>query len=66
MLRIAHEVRIFPLLTLERTRSPFVDEVVERLQMSGFIAAGEQVGYELQRGGDHMLRITRPEKSVAV
>jgi hypothetical protein len=65
MLRIAHEVRIFPLLTLERTRSPFVDEVIDSLQIAGFVATEEQVGYELQRGGDHMLRINRGEKSVA-
>ncbi|MBX3728683.1 MAG: SAM-dependent methyltransferase [Candidatus Sumerlaeia bacterium] len=59
MLRIASEVRIFPLLTLMRERSPHLEPLIGELESRGFVASVEKVGYELQRGGDEMLRIRR-------
>ncbi len=58
MLRICKEVRIFPLLTLNLERSPHLQPVVEHLKKSGHKCALETVEYELQRGGNEMLRIT--------
>ena len=50
MLRVVLKVRIFPLLTLERKRSPYVDPVIETLRRAGYAVIEERVGYELQRG----------------
>lgn len=57
MLRVASEVRIFPLLTLLLKMSPYVQPLIEELRSEGFVARVEKVGYELQRGGNEMLRI---------
>lgn len=59
MLRVAREVRIFPLLTLMLEVSPYVRPLVSELQSRGFRVSVEKVGYELQRGGNEMLRIQR-------
>lgn len=59
MLRVAAEVRIFPLVTLMLEKSPYVQPLVECLRTEGFVAAVEKVAYELQRGGNEMLRIQR-------
>ena len=59
MLRVASEVRIFPLLTLMRTVSPYVQPLIEELTSQGFVANVEKVDYELQRGGNEMLRIQK-------
>lgn len=59
MLRVATEVRIFPLLTLMLKRSPYVQPLVEELKSQGLAVNVETVGYELQRGGNQMLRIRR-------
>jgi hypothetical protein len=65
--RVAGEVRIFPLLTLDGTRSPFVEPCVERLHARGYEGRIETVPYEFQRGGNQMLRIrTRPVTSPGV
>ena len=57
MLRIADEVRIFPLLTLALAISPYVQPLIDELQANGFSIRIEKMDYELQRGGDKMLRI---------
>lgn len=59
LLRVAAEVRIFPLLTLMRRVSPYVAPLIEGLAAEGFAARVERVGYELQRGGNEMLCIRR-------
>lgn len=58
MLRVASEVRIFPLLTLSGKPSPYVVPLTEELKSHGFHAGVERVSYELQRGGHDMLRVT--------
>ncbi|MBW4472490.1 MAG: SAM-dependent methyltransferase [Stenomitos rutilans HA7619-LM2] len=57
MLRVSQEVRIFPLLTLMRERSPHLDPVIETLT-EGYRLAIKTVPYELQKGGNEMLIIT--------
>lgn len=59
MLRIAPEVRIFPLLTLGLERSPHLDWVIQSLSELGHQVAVERVAYELQKGGNEMLVVRR-------
>ena len=59
MLRIATEVRIFPLLTLGLEVSPYLAPLVSDLASQGFSARVEVVPYEVQRGGHHVLRVRR-------
>lgn len=55
--RLAGEVRIFPLLALGGTRSPFVDCTMADLRRAGHEVSIENVPYEFQRGGNQMMRI---------
>ncbi len=59
MARVASEVRIFPLLTLALKVSSYVQPLVDELKSQGFAVSVEKVGYELQRGGNEMLRIQK-------
>ena len=58
MLRVAGEVRIFPILTLSNERSPYVDKVIETLQEKGYKAEIVKTDYEFQKGANEMLKIT--------
>ena len=60
MCRVAREVRIFPLLTMDGEPSPNVRTVIEAAERAGWQARVEQVPYEFQRGGNQMLRIRWP------
>ncbi|NJL47181.1 MAG: SAM-dependent methyltransferase [Leptolyngbyaceae cyanobacterium SM2_5_2] len=60
MLRVAREVRIFPLLTLMLERSPHLEPIQAELTEQGFTVQITQVQYELQKGGNEMLVITHP------
>jgi SAM-dependent methyltransferase len=55
MLRIAREVRIFPLLTLDGSPSPHLSFVIESLSSQGYKIEIKPVLYEFQRGGNEML-----------
>ena len=57
--RVAGEVRIFPLLTLNQTSSSHVAAVRSVLQADGYQTEVIRVDYELQRGGNQMLRVFR-------
>jgi hypothetical protein len=57
--RVAKEVRIFPLLSLDGERSPFVETVGETLSDLGLVTSLAVVPYEFQRGGNQMMRIRR-------
>lgn len=59
MLRMAPEVRIFPLLTLDLQISPYLTPLVSQIRALGHLADIEEVPYEFQRGGCHMLRVRR-------
>lgn len=57
LLRVAQEVRIFPLLTLNLQLSPYLVEIVSFLSSQGYLYKVETVSYELQKGGNQMLSI---------
>lgn len=57
LLRVANEVRIFPLLQLGSTPSPYVGRVVETLTAVGHQVMIKTVNYEFQKGGNQMLRV---------
>jgi hypothetical protein len=59
MCRVAAEVRVFPLLALDGSRSPFVDACVADARAAGVEAETVRVPYEFQRGGNEMLRVRR-------
>jgi len=63
MLRIAREVRIFPVMTLGGVLSQYVAPVTERLQKKGFTVAIERVPYEFARGSNEMMRIYQSSES---
>jgi hypothetical protein len=53
--RVAREVRVFPLASLNATRSELVEPVVERLRADGLDASLREVPYEFQPGATTML-----------
>lgn len=57
MLRVAREVRVFPLLTLNGAPSPHLSFVTESLIAQGFDVEVKHVSYEFQRGANEMLLI---------
>jgi hypothetical protein len=59
MCRIATEARIFPLLALDGSRSPFVDACVAEARAAGAEVEMVRVPYEFQKGGNEMLRLRR-------
>lgn len=59
--RLAPEVRIFPLRTLASVASPYVEPVREALLQHGIHSEIREVGYELQKGGNQMLKIWRSQ-----
>jgi hypothetical protein len=63
LLRVAREVRIFPLLTLDRKLSPHVEPIHRHLAGGGWKVEIAVVPYEFQRGGNRMLRILPGEGS---
>ncbi|HTL30323.1 MAG TPA: hypothetical protein VL282_13915 [Tepidisphaeraceae bacterium] len=58
MLRLAREVRIFPLLDMDAKRSRYLDPIISQLRPEGFHASIDRVPYEFLRGANEMLRIT--------
>ncbi|KOP27627.1 SAM-dependent methyltransferase [Hapalosiphon sp. MRB220] len=63
MLRVSPQVRIFPLLTLMLQRSPYLDRITQEFRELGYAVSIVKVGYELQKGGNEMLLITKPRPS---
>jgi hypothetical protein len=64
LLRLAHEVRVFPLLGLDRQWSPHVSSVREYLERAGFEVEVVAVEYEFQRADDHVgNRVMRVRRS---
>ena len=59
MLRVASEVRVFPLLQSSGVLSSHVQAVIETFVSRGVEASVEPVAYEFQRGGNHLLRLRR-------
>jgi SAM-dependent methyltransferase len=63
LLRVAAEVRIFPLLTLAGTPSPYIEPLIADLRRDGWRCDLLPVDYELQPGGNTLLRIQRTPHS---
>ncbi len=59
ILRICREVRIFPLITLQNKISPYLQFIITYLENKGYKCKLEKVSYQLQRGGNQMLIITK-------
>ncbi|MFW5872156.1 MAG: SAM-dependent methyltransferase [bacterium] len=57
MLRVASEIRIFPLLNLDAKKSEVLDGLIEYFN-SDYPVSIEMVDYEFQKNGNKMLRIT--------
>jgi hypothetical protein len=64
LLRVAREVRIFPLLQLGATPSPHVEPLVAEFGRNHRVEI-VPVDYEFQRGGNRMLRIVRSDRGGA-
>jgi len=64
LLRVAQEVRIFPLLKLNGEPSPYTETVVEALTNKGFDVRVQSVAYEFQKGGNRMMKINRKRSVV--
>ena len=58
LFRVAREVRIFPLVSLDCAPSPHIEPVVAALERSGFTVEIRAVEYEFVRGANRMMRIT--------
>ena len=57
MLRVAKEVRIFPIIDLSSNRSPFLEPIIEHLQEEGHVVEIVRVDYEFHRGANEMMWI---------
>jgi hypothetical protein len=56
-LRVAREVRVFPLFDLECQRSVHLDSVRQALKERGFASELVKVPHEFQKGANEMLRV---------
>jgi hypothetical protein len=69
LLRVADEVRIFPLLTLDRQWSPHVEPLKRHIERRGISVTIAPVNYEFQKAADHagnrMMRICRIRRLVS-
>jgi hypothetical protein len=60
MCRVASEVRVFPLLqSFSSSESAHLRPVMRVLQAEGFTTTIRPVPYEFQKGGNHLLSVTR-------
>ena len=57
MLRVANEIRIFPLLDLDAKKSPYLTPLIKKIEQNGHKCEVEKVNYEFQKGGNKMLKI---------
>ena len=55
--RVAHEVRVFPLLGLDGEASPHLEPVLAALRERGLAAETAPVPFEFQKGATRMLRL---------
>ena len=58
MIRVGREVRIFPLVDVNATPSPYVEHIRKELLKGGYRVSIERVDYEFQKGGNKLMRIT--------
>ena len=60
MLCICQEVRVFPLLTLNLEKSPYLERAIAHLKKQNYQCTLQTVEYQLQRGGNEVLILKRP------
>ena len=65
LLRVADEVRVFPLLAMDGMPSPHLEPLLAELRRMGHHVALRRVDYEVMRGGDRMLLVRRGRSSGA-
>ncbi|MGJ8687817.1 MAG: SAM-dependent methyltransferase [Spongiibacteraceae bacterium] len=58
--RIAKEVRIYPLLSLDGKLSPHIPEVLRVFNEAGYRSVLKPVAYEFQKGANEMLCVSGP------
>ena len=58
MLRIAKEIRVFPILDLDAKKSELLDDLIDYFQ-TDYQVSIEKVDYEFQKNGNKMLMIKR-------
>jgi hypothetical protein len=58
--RVAHEVRLYPLVALGGGPSPHIGPVARHAEERGWLVSLDPVAYEFQRGAREMMRIRRP------
>ncbi|MBN2527204.1 MAG: SAM-dependent methyltransferase [Deltaproteobacteria bacterium] len=59
MVRVAAEVRIFPVVNLNAQTSPYLEPVINHFKNGGYAIELQKVNYEFQKGGHTMLSIRR-------
>jgi hypothetical protein len=59
MLRVAKEIRIFPLVTLTGEISPHLEPIISYFDARGYACKVVKTSYEFQKGGDKMLQIQK-------
>ena len=59
MLRVAKEVRVFPLVDLKGEKSVHIEGVIKELTALGYDASIIKTGYEFQKGGNEMLKVMK-------
>lgn len=59
MIRLAPDVRVFPLLDMLGEPCAYVEPVMSALRAKGLTVERRKVDYEFQLGGNQMLRVTR-------
>jgi SAM-dependent methyltransferase len=64
--RVAHEVRLFPTLTMECKLSPYIEPIRAELQANGYHVELQTVDYEFQIGGNQMMRVIPPGNATYV
>ena len=57
LLRIGTEVRIFPIVDVNSTPSPFLSPVISKLENEDIACSIERVPYHFQKTGNEMLRL---------
>ena len=57
--RVAHEVRIFPLLNISGEVSLLLPSLIKELDAIGYKFNIQEVAYEFQKGGNQMLRVSK-------
>ena len=60
LVRVAKEVRIYPLLSLDGKLSPHINGVISALTEIGVVSECVDVNYEFQKGANQMLVLTQP------